>query len=143
MKCFLPNSKDNVASHSSLCLPAIGSCFGTILGIIIPYYRYIYIYILKGIEMGSGNSVLGELTTVGEGAEVKTAMLKETPLGRVLSETDLAYFSTFFTIQTMAPHCNVSICLLSLSPFPYISVQPSNNPITIGGHGSRGAIGCW
>ena len=39
----------------------------------------------------------------GEGFELKVGMLKETPLGKVLSEADLAYFSTFFTVEALVP----------------------------------------
>lgn len=43
----------------------------------------------------------------GEGFELKVGMLKETPLGKVLSEADLAYFSTFFTVEPLAPQARV------------------------------------
>ena len=46
----------------------------------------------------------------GENFQAKISMLKETPLGKVLSETDLAYLSTFFRLETMAPHCHVPMC---------------------------------
>lgn len=43
----------------------------------------------------------------GEGFELKVGMLKATPLGKVLSEADLAYFSTFFRIETLVPQARV------------------------------------
>jgi hypothetical protein len=43
----------------------------------------------------------------GESFELKVGMLKETPLGKVLSETDLAYFSAFFRVETLAPQARV------------------------------------
>lgn len=46
----------------------------------------------------------------GENFQAKIAMLKETPLGKVLSETGLAYFSAFFSLETLAPHCHVPMC---------------------------------
>lgn len=46
----------------------------------------------------------------GESFQAKISMLKETPLGKVLSETDLAYFSAFFSLETLAPHCHVPMC---------------------------------
>jgi hypothetical protein len=46
----------------------------------------------------------------GENFQAKVSMLKETPLGKVLSEHELAYFSTFFTLETLAPHCHVPMC---------------------------------
>jgi hypothetical protein len=46
----------------------------------------------------------------GENFQAKISMLKDTPLGKVLSETDLAYFSAFFSLETLAPHCHVPMC---------------------------------
>lgn len=66
--------------------------------------------------MGSGSSVMAPNggaapPTVscrgGDNFELKINMLKETPLGKVLAEPDLAYFSTFFTMETLAPHSHV------------------------------------
>lgn len=46
----------------------------------------------------------------GENFQAKISMLKDTPLGQVLSETDLVYFSAFFSLETLAPHCHVPMC---------------------------------
>jgi hypothetical protein len=46
----------------------------------------------------------------GENFQAKISMLKDTPLGKALSETDLAYFSAFFSLETLAPHCHVPMC---------------------------------
>lgn len=41
----------------------------------------------------------------GENFQAKIDMLKETPLGKVLSLTELSYFSKFFSIETLSSHC--------------------------------------
>lgn len=46
----------------------------------------------------------------GEQFQTKVGMLKETPLGKVLSEADLAYFSTFFSLEKLEAHCHVPMC---------------------------------
>lgn len=66
----------------------------------------------KGSVMSStGGGVPPQIICIGgENFHAKVSMLKETPLGKVLSEHELAYFSTFFTLETLAPHCHVSMC---------------------------------
>jgi len=66
---------------------------------------------VSSVMKATGGGVLSQASCLGgENFQTKLSMLKETPLGKVLSETDLAYFSSFFSLETLVPHCRVPMC---------------------------------
>jgi len=65
--------------------------------------------------MGAGSStVAGALVTVdGHAQDLRFTILRDSPLGKMLSQTNLLLFSRYFTVLKLGPHMKVGSAYLN------------------------------